>query len=305
MHIVSKKDGQTYSIPAQEISLEDLKHFNSKLIARIIDALKKKEMYPKQLAQELGVHEQLVYYHMRNLEKAGLVVPTKQERIKGSFAKYYSLSKKGFFFKLVDFEPSPKLLTEKEEWTFLKPFIKNGQLDAVIVTGSPDPHGPNKARSRDGYYGIDLGLFIGTFLNYVPKLTVKLDTEITDPELDNNLIIMGGPRVNKVAARINDQLPIRFDDTLSTIYSTITKNSYPEDEIGVIIRMENPLYPKKHMLLVAGKRHAGTRAAIVAVLKHFNELAQGNKYKPSVIARVVEGLDLDSDGIVDDVEFKE
>jgi hypothetical protein len=56
------------------------------------------------------------------------------------------------------------------------------------VVGSPDPHGPERARSRDGYYGIDLGLFLGTFLYYVSDFSVKLDTEVTGDDLKKNFL---------------------------------------------------------------------------------------------------------------------
>ena len=59
------------------------------------------------------------------------------------------------------------------------------------------------------------------------------------------------------------------------------------------------------LLIVAGKRFSGTRAAIIAFLKHFKRIAAGNIHDSHTLANVVEGVDLDSDGIVDDVEFRE
>ncbi len=44
---------------------------------------------------------------------------------------------------------------------------------------------------------------------------------------------------------------------------------------------------------------------MIAFIKHFNEIIKGNKNDPKIMAKVVEGVDLDSDGIVDDVEFLE
>jgi hypothetical protein len=58
-------------------------------------------------------------------------------------------------------------------------------------------------------------------------------------------------------------------------------------------------------LLIAGKRVMGTRAVMIAFLKKFNEIIKGNKFDNSIMAKVVEGVDLDSDGIVDDVEVLE
>ncbi len=306
MYIVKTDETGVKSLPAEEISLKKLNHLNSPLVFKIINALKGNELYPKAIAQVLDEHEQKIYYHIRNLEKAGIVIPTKTERIKGSFAKYYTLSKKGFFFSFSEFQRSPNALKLKEEASFFAPFIENGALNALIVTGSPDPHGPDKARARDGYYGIDLGLLIGTFLNFVQKPNVKLDTEVNPEELKQNLILIGGPIVNKITEQINDSLPVHFEkgDTL-TIKSTITGNTYTGDELGIIVRTKNPLSPDHNVLLIAGKRHAGTKAAIVGILKHFNEVTKGNKYDESIMAKVVEGIDFDSDGIIDDAEFKE
>ena len=59
------------------------------------------------------------------------------------------------------------------------------------------------------------------------------------------------------------------------------------------------------ILHIAGLRNSGTKAAILAFLKHFNEVKKGNLYDYTFESHVVEGLDLDSDGIVDDVEFLE
>ena len=306
MYIIKKDKGFLMSIPAKELEAEKIKHLNSELALKILELLTDKELYPKQIAEQLKLNEQKVYYHIRNLEKAGFLVQTKKERIKGSEARYYKLAKKGFFIKFGDFEKTPKLLGNASETRFLRPFIDNGKLNALIVVGSPDPHGIEKARSRDGYYGIDLGLFIGTFLSYVPKPNVKLDTEIREEELKNNIILIGGPIVNKVAEKFNRHLPVRFErHDAMLIKSTITGNTYPEDEMGVIVKQPNPFNRKASVLVIAGKRYTGTRAAIIAILKHFDEVANGNKYKRELMARVVEGFDLDSDGIVDEVEFRE
>ena len=186
----------------------------------------------------------------------------------------------------------------------MEPFVRDAQLDALIIVGSPDPHGPEKARSRDGYYGMDLALFIGTFLNYVPSLNVKLDTETREQDLiNNNLIILGGPIVNKITGEINTKLPIRFRN--GNIYSTISNREYTTDESALIVKAKNNYNTKKSILLIAGKRYAGTRAAIIAFLKHFKELKRGNVHNSSIMAKVVEGVDLDSDGIVDEIEILE
>ena len=262
-------------------------------------------MYPIELAKELKVHEQKIYYHIKNLEKSGIIKINKKEIKQGAVAKYYSLDKPALIIRLKEFEETQKIMPRSNS-EFLQPFIKNGQLDAMIIVGSPDPHGPEKARSRDGYYGIDLALFLGTFLNYVPDLNVRLDTEVRQEELKNNLILLGGPVVNKITKDVNEKMPIFFDKNNHwAVKSNISKNIYPTDETGLIVSFKNPFNKEKNILLVAGKRYSGTRAAIIAFLKYFKKIAKGNIHNNKIKARVVEGIDLNSDGIIDDIEFRE
>jgi DNA-binding transcriptional ArsR family regulator len=307
MFVVDKVKNDVVSLPAQEISAEDAKSLSSELAVKILKLLAQKPMYPVELAKELKVHEQKIYYHIRNLEAIGAIKVVKEEEKQGATAKYYFAEKPAFVIKLKDLQNTQKIFQLKGDSDFLEPFIKDGQLNALIIVGSPDPHGPEKARSRDGYYGMDLALFLGTFLNYVPKLNVKLDTEAHDSELrSNNLILIGGPIVNKATELVNSKLPIRFEkDEQWAIKSTISGNVYPTDESGLIVKTKNPLNPEKSVLVVSGKRHSGTRAAIIAFLKHFKEIKEGNIHNKAIKAKVVEGIDLDSDGIVDDVEIRE
>ena len=44
---------------------------------------------------------------------------------------------------------------------------------------------------------------------------------------------------------------------------------------------------------------------MIAFLRHFKEIIEGNKQNPKVQAKVIEGIDLDADGIVDEVEVLE
>ncbi|MBI2580547.1 S-layer protein [Candidatus Woesearchaeota archaeon] len=243
----------------------------------------------------------------KNLSKAGIIRVVKQEGRQGAVAKYYALEKPAVVVRFKGMEETHKLLNMKGSSEFLEPFIKDGQLNALIIVGSPDPHGPEKARSKDGYYGMDLALFLGTFLNYVPKFYVKLDTDAREEDLrNNNLILIGGPVVNRVTWLANPKLPVRFDrEQHWAIHSTISDNTYPTDESGLIVKTKSPFNPDKSILVVAGKRYFGTRAAIIAFLKHFDELAAGNVHSRSIKAKVVEGIDLDSDGIIDEAEFRE
>jgi DNA-binding transcriptional ArsR family regulator len=305
MRIIEQRKQKIYALDAKEIGAEEIGSASSELARKIINAIVEKEKYPKQIASELKENEQKIYYHIRNLEKAGLIKVVKQELVHGTIAKFYRIAEPAFVVRFKELVPSQEISAMNEKVAeFLRPFIIDGKLDAKIIVGSPDPHGPDKARSRDGYYGIDLALFFGTFLNYVPEINVRLDTETTDAELKENLILIGGPITNRVTEKFNKQLPVNFAADRN-IYSKISKTTYSSDETGLIVKIKNPFNPDKAVLVVAGKRFSGTRAAIMAFLKGFKQVYSGNRFKPGVMAKVVEGLDMDSDGVVDAVEFRE
>jgi len=305
MFVVRKKENEVYSLPAKEITHRQAKEITSELAFKIVKKLAEKPMYPLMLAKALRVHEQKVYYHIRNLEAAGLIQVTSQKQVQGAVAKYYSVEKPAFVVMVREMEKTTKF-SPQSSVDFLEPFIRDGQLNASIIVGSPDPHGPDKARSRDGYYGIDLALFLGTYLTYVPRTLVMLDTEARERDMQNNLILIGGPIVNKVTQEVHTALPLYFDKEQNwAVYSKISGQSYPSDEVGIIVAGTNPFNKKNKVLLVAGRRFSGTRAAIIAFIKHFDVVQEGNVHKKGVLAKVVEGIDLDSDGIIDDVEFRE
>jgi DNA-binding CsgD family transcriptional regulator len=307
MFVVTKLKGSTYTLPAKELDVSKAKAIHSKLAQDILRFIASTPSYPKEIARKLKVHEQKVYYHIRNLEKARIIDIFKTKIVQGTPAKIYGIVEPAFVLRFKDFQESPGMAhLESAPKTFLEPFIENGKMNCTIIVGSPDPHGPEKARSRDGYYGMDLALFLGTFLNSVTELNVKLDTEAHDEDLNNNLILIGGPVVNTVTKRFNSKLPVRFEKSDNwSVFSSLSGKTFYSDETGIIVKAKNPLNPKKFLLIVAGKRYAGTRAVMIAFLKYFRELSLGNKFNKEIFAKVVEGVDLDSDGIVDDVEILE
>ncbi len=56
---------------------------------KILTMLSKDEMYPIEIAKQLGIHEQKVYYHIRKLAQSGAITVIKEEKKKGATAKYY------------------------------------------------------------------------------------------------------------------------------------------------------------------------------------------------------------------------
>src|SRR3989344_5550997 len=167
MFVIDKQKNEVFSLPAKEIKPEDAGSVSSELASKILNLIAKEPMYTIDIAKSLKMHEQKIYYHIRNLEKAGIIKIAKKETRQGATANFYALTEPAFVIKFKELETTSKLGQIKNESEFLDPFIKDGQLNSLIIVGSPDPHGPDKARSRDGYYGMDLALFLGTFLNYV------------------------------------------------------------------------------------------------------------------------------------------
>ena len=295
-----------YSLPAKELSPKAYRAVSSPLAATIIEEISREPNYPKAIAKKLKVHEQIVYYHIRQMHNAGFLKVIKNESIVGATACYYALVEPAFLLRFKPYESISKISIDKPN-EFIAPFIENGSLNALIIVGSPDPHGPERARSRDGYYGMDLALYLGTFLSHVNLPHVKLDTEMTNDDLkNNNLILIGGPIVNKAVERINEKLPIYFDKTQRwAVFSKLSGETYPGDETGIVVRAKNPYNKEKNILVVAGKRQPGTKAAILSFLKYPNELAKGNLHNPKIFAKIIEGIDFDGDGEIDSIEVKE
>ena len=289
MHIVKEENGKIYSLPTKKVD----NFAASDLAIRILTAIAKKPNYPKDIAKLLREDEQKIYYHIRILEKKGLIRVIKKEERRAAIAKFYSLTKPSFTMIFGNLELSKKI--PKSENAFLYPFISDGKLNSEIVIGSPDPHGPEKARSRDVNYAMDFALFLGTFLNKIEKPSIILDTDLTS--MKKNLIVIGGPVTNRITKKINEKLLIRFDKK-KNIYSSLSKKKYSNDDCGFVLKTNNPYDKEKKILVIAGKRYTGTRAAILAFLQNFDELSKKNY-------RIVEGIDQDGDGLIDSVQILE
>jgi len=309
--VIIEKNENYSAIPTQVIKADDVigKVFTRDRI-RILTALADEPTYPRKLAEKLGMNEQAVYYHLATLKKMGLVYVSKKEEVKGAVAKYYSASFKSvslvFSETGISVKPPQILSLSEAVMEFLTPFIKNGELNSKIIVGSPDIHGPYRAQSRDAHYAVELAAFLGSVSGRIGIGIVKLDTEVREDDLKGNMIIVGGPVTNMVTNRINDNLPLRFElKEQNRIFSSITGRIYYEDECGIIVKTANPFNPKSKVLVLAGKRFQGTKAAILAVTKHIDEVAKNNSFDPSIPARVVIGYDLDGDAIIDDIEFLE
>jgi len=282
---------------------------NNELVQKILQELGKEPACPMDVARKLKQHEQKIYYHIRNLEKFGLIKIDRIEERVGATAKIYSLVSPVVAHKILDCDSVIDKKTRATEIKFLKPFIENNKLNSILIIGSPDPHGKYKTPASDGYCGINLAMFFGEYVNDTEIPFYKLDTQVTKDDLKKNIVLLGGPKANIITDKINKDLPIYFDYSEEfkdwVIVSTLTKNVYRDKYCGIIVKVKNQFSEGKEVLLLAGKGFTGSRAAVLGISKYIKEVSKGNSVNKNIIARVVRGIDVDSDGIVDDVEFLE
>jgi hypothetical protein len=285
---------------------EDLKNLTSELGWRILQELAEPGC-PMDIAKRLRVHEQKVYYYINKFKAAKLIREIRRERRHGTMAVFYQTKDYAFGFRMAKTPVKAELKISSPKHTkLMEPFISQGSMNSRIIVGSPDPHGPWKARASDSCCAIDFALFLGAFTDGTAVPNYKLDTEVREKDLKGNLILIGGPTANMITNRINSRLPIYLSMKHEVkIVSNLSKKSYAEDENGMIVSVQNPWDKKSRILVVAGKRFQGTRAAIIALITKAEKVFSGNKYEKSVVAKVVRGYDMDGDGIIDSAEILE
>ncbi len=282
----------------------DLKLFSNKLAWKVFTAFSVPTV-PIDAARALGVHEQKVYYYLNRFRRARLVKKVREEQRHGTVASYYQITARCFgFHALEDGQEGVELSTPLYN-KHLEPFIRNGRLNCRLVVGSPDPHGPWQARASDACCAIDFALFLGGYTNTISLPNYKLDTEIRERDLKGNLILIGGPHVNMITKELNEKLPIFIDTKEKNIVSSLSGKTYTDDEYGMVVLLQNPWDGGGRILLLAGKRFPGTRAAVIAMITKIDHVFSGNNYQRTTVARVIRGVDADGDGIIDSAELVE
>jgi len=284
----------------------------------ILKVLSKEEAYPLEIAKRLGIHEQKVYYHMRRLEKAGLIELTRTEEVKGALAKFYRTNGQAFGIELPGpYEPLPPdvpRVSNKYLIDFFSPFIGTDRLEGSLVVGSPDPHGPFKSWARDGHFAIYLGMFLGSFIPMGRPDFIRLDVDVmAQNRLHENMIIIGGPGVNVVTLKLNEQIPIRLEGHTSgeapkatfgsELFSERTSRRYKEGTVGYIIRQPNPFNRENTVIIAAGIGRRGTKAAILGLTTFSSKVFHAEV--DQVFTRVVQGLDSKGNGEIDEIEVLE
>lgn len=312
--------GEPPSYEAKDIAIFDhpdqLKTLTNRLSWQVLKLIAENEMYPIQIAKKLGVHEQKVYYHVRKLAEAGIIGIVKEEEKKGATARFYKAAFPSFGVELpfgtrkITALGSPEMDDKLKE--FFTPFMVDGSFDGKIVVGSPDPHGPFKARARDGHYAAYISLFLGRYVELPDDFVIKLDVDVkAEKEEKNNLILVGGPGTNLLTEEVNQHLPIRFSVRSTEegflfggLTSQKTGTVYTSDNIGLIAKITNPWDKTKQIIVIAGNKAVGTKACALAITKFWKETLK-NFTSTSDFAAVIQGFDLDGDGKVDAIEVLE
>lgn len=312
--------GEPPSYEAKDIAIferpDQLKTLTNRLSWQILKLITENEMYPIQIAKKLGIHEQKVYYHIRKLAEAGIISIVKEEEKKGATARFYKAAFPSFGVELpfgtrkITALGSPEMDEKLKE--FFTPFMIDGLFDGKIVVGSPDPHGPFKARARDGHYAAYISLFLGRYIELPDDFVIKLDVDVkVEKEEKNNLILVGGPGTNLLTEEVNEHLPIRFSVRSTEegflfggLTSQKTGTVYTSDNIGLIAKITNPWDKTKQLIVIAGNKAVGTKACALAITKFWKETLK-NFTGANDFAAVIQGFDLDGDGKVDAIEVLE
>lgn len=143
---------------------------------------------------------------------------------------------------------------------------------------------------------------MGHYASVPQDFSAKLDVDI-DMKISGNLIIVGGPVTNLLCAKLNDFLPAKFSDEKP--WGIITKkDTYTDENIGLIAKIPNPYNPEYKILVIAGIRFTGTKAAVMALTRHTKQVLSRFSGQKEFYA-IVQGFDLDGDGKIDSIELLE
>ncbi|WEL23451.1 ArsR family transcriptional regulator [Candidatus Nanohalovita haloferacivicina] len=296
------EDGK--SVNAEEITPEIIRALSDETRRKIVGEIAEGEAYPSEVAKKLELSKQKAYYHFNKLQDAGIIEKTRSEEKSGGTATYYSLKSKAYYLLLTDPEEGlPVQQTSQGTADFLSPLIVDGDLKGDIVVGSPDQHGPDQVRARDGHLAGEIGLELGKYCD-TDSRNVSLDTEIFRREsFDENMILVGGVLTNTVTKKFNEHFPAHFSGEEFPYRELSTPNStYSEASIGVVAKTQHPENPDNAVYLIAGIRNQGTEAAVRA-FKNLEDITED--YSGGDYYKIVRGLDMDGDGEVDSFEVVE
>lgn len=274
---------------------------------KVLNLINEQPSYPNEIAKKLKVNEQNIYYHIRNLQKSGLIECVSEEKKQGAVCKYFVPAAQIFGIELSGKKTRTNLSeTDPLIKDFFFEFIRKGIFDGKIVVGAPTPHGPHLTEARDGHYAVHLGFLLGSLCNLENRFVVALDVDIKAEKKQNrNMILIGGPVTNIIAADLNNKMDIKFVwNNTWQIYSELTKKYHAKENCGLIAKVRNPWDKNKSIILLSGLRYNGTKACIIGITQHAEKILKDYSKKKDFY-RIINGLDRDGDGKIDDVEILE
>jgi hypothetical protein len=138
---------------------------------------------------------------------------------------------------------------------------------------------------------------------------VRLSVEVGESDLDNDLLVIGGPKNSSVTKmlleKLGPQLPFSVDGTEitwdGTTYEGIAVKGKIRRDYGYVIRSRHPLHPTRRIVIVGGSHTYGTAAAArwlvedgssrrlpadIAVLLEADVVLNGHVSSPRVIHEV-------------------
>lgn len=301
---IIRRGEKTEVVDAKEIDARMIKALNDPTRVEILRMLADEPSYPSAVAKSLDIEKQKTYYHFKKLEDAGLIAEDRQEKKSGGLATYYRASSKAFTLDLGgEGEPVNLPSRNPDISRFLDPLVQNQEFNGKVVVGSPDQHGPDQVRARDGHLATEIAFKLGEYCSS-PGKAVALDTELfRDSSFDHNLVLLGGILTNTATKKFNSEFPAHFSGEEFPYREISTpKSRYNEASVGIITKTEHPENPDKSIYMVAGIRNSGTEAAVRA-FKNLESVI--GDYEKGEHYTVVRGLDMDGDGEIDDFEVIE
>ncbi len=302
VEVFRRKGDTAERLESERLDGEKLAALQDEVRMGIMQSLAREPSYPSRIAQQLDTGKQRAYYHFRKLEEAGLIERHHQEKVSGGQATFYRPSSQAYTLDLGTAGEKvflPEFDGKSRE--FLEPLVEGDEIQGVVVVGSPDQHGPDQVRARDGHLAGEICAKLGNYARPGDNITV-LDTDIfRDEAFDRDMLLLGGVLTNTVTKKFNREFPAYFSGEEFPYREIETpEDTYREEAVGLVARTET--HQGNTVFLVAGIRGVGTRAAVLA----FRDLESiVSDYKGGDFYRLVRGRDMDGDGRIDDYEVVE
>ncbi len=292
------------AVNAKQLDKKALKAVNDSTRRKILEHLAQEPDYPSNIADKLDISKQKTHYHFKKLRESNLIEKVREKKLSGGLATYYRPVTGGFIIDIQGKGRKTGLQNLTEETrNFLHPLVQDARINGKIVVGSPDRHGPDQVRARDGHLAGEIAVKLGRYAENTEK-TVVMDTELVNSSnFEQNLLLLGGVLTNTVSKKYNKQFPVSFEGEEFPYREIKTpKSSFTGEKVGVISKTRHPEKENCSIFLVAGVRNKGTRAAVVA-FKNLENIVE--EYMEQEAYIVVRGQDIDGDGEIDDYQVLE